>query len=719
MKRIICLLLLVVSVQAADVYWNSGTGGAIDSPANWQSGVLPTVADNAYLDAASPYLYALTAASGAAVTVGEFRFNRSNAVLGLAFAPDSAIVANTRIVQDNARVLFTNGLLTAGYWLVANNGATLTVRGSNTVFQSPNRKGVSWINVGGNLVVDGGAKFNSGLAVPSNDNPGNANLVVSNAGTVISCDYQGAAWTIPFSVGKEGAQPSTALVTDCARIENTYPGGVSFLFGGGVNTRYSTGSRFELGSRAVITNASEAYALGGGITNTMIIDNASFYCTTFRPLCGEVARNNLLEIRNGAYLYNTFFVLCDRSTVSNNQIRISDPGTVVDTRGSAYLMAHGIGNTLSVTNGAQFLATGDILVMTSADACSNTVSVSGSGSVIKGANIKINQGSFNRFVVADGARIETANLLVGDSASAVGNSAVLDNCISTNTGNFAAGAGGTGNRIYIRNGAQAYSGAYFYVGSAGNSGLVRIESGSRVYNNNGIYLSDQGTTASNRLEVSGSGTVFESNWLNLCGLGGYDSTLIESNAVLRLRGGAGIGTKTGRGFCRLDITSGGSIEANYALTIGGLSSNCVMNLENGSFTTVLQLAYLGTATSGRNTLRIAGTNSYLRTPSFTAVSSPTLEFVLGAGGYIRTPIDIRGVFAADDSVAVKIDAEKFALEGGGRVVLMTTLNESYDLQKLVDNASFVSGSGSLVVEDSRKMLVLYVKSQANTVIKLF
>jgi len=404
---------------------------------------------------------------------------------------------------------------------------------------------------------------------------------------------------------------------------------------------------------------------------TLVIEDGAKMYTTWGLYIGQgqydyataVGLSNSVTVTGtNSYVYihtQSPHVYVGGRNATGNVLRVTD-GARLDTTSTGQVYLESVGGAVIVENGAAW-TNGLHLQMRYGEG--STFQVRGTHSIASvGGQLNIGgtgEGGASGDAVSNGVWVtEGALLVVGGHASLGGGSAAMHNHILVD------GAGSCfSNRLYD-----------IHIGNNGNSNRVVVSNGGMLFVDRSILVGKPLTTRTDVDEETGDETV-------------------------TVTGGAGVGNLLRIENGTVDITKGGN---------------------SGSVTV---------HSGGR--IEIAGTNSILHTKAGLQMNgTATLSYTIGKEGYAEDYAPIRtgvggtsGFFSNPNGTAcLEIDAKEYAMNGGGRIVLMKLYNGSQSaLDDLVlpGNVTWVGGiAGSVEVEDLARQLVAYIPNLAATMILL-
>ncbi len=295
------------------------------------------------------------------------------------------------------------------------------------------------------------------------------------------------------------------------------------------------------GNRLTITNGGTVYATDGTLSaaassgnNTALVTGTNSVWRNSGPLSLNYVGNQL-TIANSGTVYNTDGNI---GAIGGSNTVLVTGGGVWTNSGFLYVGQSGGGNQLTITNGGTVYNKGTFGAI-GYGSSSNTVLVTGTGSVWnnKANNFVVgNPGSGNQLAIANGGMV----YMTGSIATYIGYN-----------------AGDNNNAGLVTGPGSVWSNSVFLcVGRAGWGNQLTIANGGMVYNLAG-YIGFTGTAAnSNRVFVSGSGSVWRTTGTLTVNNAGTGNGLILSNG--------GVAAVSGT----VSINAGGYV-TNYVAGIAG------------------------------------------------------------------------------------------------------------------------------------------------------
>ena len=519
------------------------------------------------------------------VTTG--KTNEDNTVAALTFEG-----ASTLTVFNTLNV--TNGNFTVNSGLATVTNGTLVTPGDFNKLGAGTLALSGAAQVGSNAVIDAGALLVEGMVNAA----GNLYVGKTNSNIAMTITNGGAAVVagdanLGHIVGSDG---NTLAVGGGAASSLSVGGVLNVGFGG-------VGNTLGILSNGTV-NAASVRIGGYGASNTANVSGGALNATN-DLVVGYFTAGNALNVTNGGNATAGSITVGLDAAASNNTIRVSGTGSVLQTAGLFYLGESGSSNSLAIEGGGKVLTqTSDAAIGLNAGANGNTLSISGTGSMFSNnATFYVGRtGAGNSLTVQSNASLVTKNSRIGGDAASSNNVVTVSGAGSvwTNTGTMRVGSSGSGNTLLISNGGAVEVRGNTFVGYLGTTS-----------SNNSVIVSGAGS----RLVVTNAGTEF---------VVGGNAT---SNSVTVADGGELVVRKIQFGpQGRLQIGTGGAA--------GSVSSNAIIGATNGGGTVAFDhgdASYLFGATMtgdlsvqhvGSGTTTLSGANTYSGT---TVISNGTLQ----------------------------------------------------------------------------------------------
>jgi fibronectin-binding autotransporter adhesin len=328
---------------------------------------------------------------------------------------------------------------------------------------------------------------------------------------------------------------------------------------------------------------------------------------------GANGSSALLIITNGALLTNTLDSFIGRNDgAASNAALVTGSNSRWFTGRMLNVGNSGSFNHLLVTEGGQVSVLGDAFVGRETNANENAATVSGLNSTWsnKGNFYIGSNGSFNTVVVNDGGRVADAAGHLGYAASSVSNQLAVigPNSTWTNSSEITVGYRGSFNSLFVTNGARvaggygslgtypgannnqvvvtgpnslwAKSGA-LDVGYQGSGNTLFITNGASVENGYFCVIGSQSSASNNQVVVTGLNSAWKNSDSVL--VGGYApfNTLLVNEGSRVSNTGGGIGQSSGADYNRV-IVSGSVWSNSSTLFVGWIGAFNSLLVSNGS-----------------------------------------------------------------------------------------------------------------------------------------
>ncbi|MBI3879525.1 MAG: hypothetical protein HY301_05615 [Verrucomicrobia bacterium] len=364
-------------------------------------------------------------------------------------------------------------------------------------------------------------------------------------------------------IGTNGALTCLTL-TNSAMVSRTNAGVIGWNIGSDSNCVIVTGS----GSRWLLGMFD---GVGGGLTvgsngmaNRLIIENGGGVTNQGNVVvgAGSTSSNNLVQLTGAASVFRNLGFLTIGATGAFNTV---SAGAGWLTASNVFVGSNSSGSRLVLSNGAGFINAGTATVGDSFAATSNSVLVTGAGSVWTngGALIIGNSGAFNQFVVSSGG-------VVRDASGAIGNAATGDTNLVLVTGSGS---------VWSNSAALAIGGVD---GSSANQMVV--SNGGAVFNTTGTI--GTGANSSNNLAlVTGLGSLWSNTGTLTIGNSGPRTLLTVNNGGTVIATALTMGALSGTGSNRITIAGGKLIVTNSAGSAITLLNRGTNVLNSGYFET--------------------------------------------------------------------------------------------------------------------------------------
>ena len=393
-------------------------------------------------------------------------------------------------------------------------------------------------------------------------------------------------------------------------------------------------------------------------------------------LVGDEGSGNSLFVADGGRIENATVLIGNLAQSSNNTVSVSGWGSICTNLGDLYVGCNGSGNSLHIEDGGQIQTRTSylksIIIGSTMTATSNSVVVEDLGSKLDTAAVFTGlEGSSNSLGIYDGGIVNSFVGIIGDTATATGNTVAISGLGSmwVNENQIYIGESGSGNTLTIDDGgvvsdASAYIGHSYgssnnyvsvrgpgsrlvnsynvYVGSSGSSNRLIIADGGRVESSHG-YIGYGAAASNNSVVVSGVGSV----WSNASTLHvGY----VGASNSLMISDGGRVENSTGYigliGFIRTDgnnavsVTGEGSLWHNReALYLGGYKSGTNwIDAGTGNSLTVEKGGWVQVGDVDINNLPDVGTSGGIMVGD----ASGTAEMIVANGSRVNSDIGFVG-----------------------------------------------------------------------------
>jgi T5SS/PEP-CTERM-associated repeat protein len=391
--------------------------------------------------------------------------------------------SNNTVLYTGAGTVVTNwyttvGLASGGNSLTVADGAVLWHLGANPSFDVSTTNGVT-----NTVLVTGPGSTLKGSVVRLGD-LGVAQVVISNGAVMTNASQT----TLGSRAGSSG---STLLVTGFGSLLTA--GSSSIVLG---STGSDTVTTVTDGGR--IANNFGTLGGGTGTNHRAIVDGGTWSNTSNLRIGFGAGGGHTLVVTNGGVVSvgNQGLQVGHSNTATGNSVLVTGTGSLLTT---ATLTDTSIGlrsssNSLTVENGALFNVTssGGFRLGQESTANANSLLVTGAGTVFTNSTTLVvgRDGSSNTVVLADGAFMRNASMVVSSNATALGNSVLVTGAgtVLSNTNLLQVGLLGTG-QMQVTDGAVVH---------AGNT--LGIGAGSSVTTDSGVWIG-QGRPAAQSINV--------------------------------------------------------------------------------------------------------------------------------------------------------------------------------------------------------------------------
>ena len=528
------------------------------------------------------------------VTNGASLFTTGNGDIGLTGAAKSNMVfLSGAFTRWTLQTDFHLGLTSGGNRLVITNGAELqneiSVIGSNAaatnneaVLTGPGSLWTSLVSLfvgaggaGNRLVVTNGAVAASDFTVFVGSTPTSTNnRVIVDGGTLRATNSSNSGL---FDIRRGTNQFNAGLIeTDFLLMTNALG---AFEFNGGLHI--SHGARISNSAPFIVGRS-------GAVPAVWDVRNGPSNLVYGSVVVGSNSSFNQLLVTNGASLFTSDIGRIGvTSAARSNLVFLSGASTRWTLQGDVTIGVTGAVNRLVVTNGAG-LSNESGVVGSTAAASNNEAVVTGSGSFWTMLEMVVGGGPGNRVVVTNGGVVTCrSQVVIGNLASSTNNRVIVD------------GGGTLRVTNTMRNGLLLVRGGTNVL----NAGLVEVD---RLLVTNGLgqFELDGGTLITATTTNNNGRTFFVGNGTNSATLQLAGGThVFSSGLVVRAAGTlAGNGTITGA----VTIQAGGHISPGES--IGKLVLNNSLSLQGGS-ETIMEVSKSG-STATNDQIRLSGGVTY-------------------------------------------------------------------------------------------------------------
>jgi len=572
-------------------------------------------------------------------------------------------------------------------------GTTLTITGSNSVFQAPTfvEVGVS-TNGPASLVLSAGATGTVGSIYLGLGGKGSEGDITINAATLTSNSFIDVGESA-FSTGKVGIVSGGQLTTEDAAIG----------FGNdalGSATLNGSGSKWTINGFVAI-----GYD-GPDVTSTLTVQNHAMVTSQdYLALGGNVDPTNGNLTGNGSLSISSGGVVISGTTVPSASLAAAvgfgpnSTGTVlIDGTGSLWDIkqrldigySSGSTGTVTVQNGGTLQVEADIIRIGRDAGSTGTLTFDGMGG--SSPTLTFNGGASNQLIIGDGgtgnffvqggAQITVgASVIIGNEGntgmgSGTGNATVKgQNSSWTINGNLTVGEGGTGTLMIMNGDTVSVSGTGILGDQNGSNGTLTLD---------GVGSKLTFTTSGNALMIGndGIGTLTVQN--------GATVTLPATNLGQQTDGSGVINVmgKSSDGTTASAVTITGQLVVGYA---SGLSQQVYNGLfVSGGGQVMSAQAVIGSQPGSYGVVQISGQNSQWMITNSGGGSSPDLT--VGSSG--------RGSFTLSDQANFTAGSVTLGAQGpsgnnaGGTGIVLIEGNAG------TGNQTLFTTNGPLIIGDS-------------------
>ncbi|MBI5820984.1 MAG: hypothetical protein HZA88_18595, partial [Verrucomicrobia bacterium] len=393
----------------------------------------------------------------------------------------------------------------------------------------------------------------------------------------------------------------TTLGRTAASSNNT-----ALVIGGGSiwsNTGPLRVGNFGSGNQLMVASSGQVYSMEGALgwagdssnNAAMVMDSGSVWNNGSNLSVGYGGSFNQLTISNAGVAINRIGYVGYTSGADRNSILISGAGSVWSNIYASYLGYSGSFNQLTVADGGWAIG-GTEYVGYAAGADSNTMTITGTGSILKGSGSFYMgyAGSGNLLIITNGGRVLNYTGYLGYGSNSTDNHVLVDGAGSlwSNNGSLYVGYGGSGNSMVISNTGRVNSSSSSYIGfapDANNNSVLVTDAGSVWSNGSSLYVGY--ASLANQLTVINEGQVVVSGTLNVGNGAGAFNSLLASNAAYIVSYGLSIGGNGGRSNSVTLVNSVWNMRGSR-LTLGSgagaIGNNLIMD-QNSALTNIVGL----------------------------------------------------------------------------------------------------------------------------------
>lgn len=681
-RMVLTLLVLnMLPIQAADIYWTNIAGGNYGDAVNWDNGV-PTSADTALFVSNNSYLVNWATPT----SVDSAYFN--NGTVTQSISPNSWTVNNQYVVGGTSGQTGT---------VIHTTGSLFVTNASGTALMSIGEigRGTYRLN-GGNLTVDYLLSTNNVPFSHSNSfftfNNGNMTTLngshiklSTNDQFVIGQTPGVSTWTMTggtniiekTSVGTRtvylGNQASVTTKVTVLGEGTVWSNTAALLVG-----NYGSGSRLDISNGAYVFSASDTVYIGNQNTaydnKVTVAGTGSTWSNTTAIYVGNLGKSNILEVKEGG-MVSSIGILSGGSG-HGNTVLITDSGSRMTANGNLYIsQSSGTNNSIIVSNGGNLYNNGAGYLGYGTGAVDNKMIVTGTGSTWSNALLYVGgSGSETKMIITNGGKVYSIqgynnSGIIGNNINSRSNSVVIDGTGSewNNNADVTIGAGTSDNSIIVTNGGLLKTRRLIVGANSGgsNNTILLTGSGSIVTNMGGTYLGYNPGSSNNSIRVekggsyydatlsigytndlSGSvmiitdaGTTYRNTGSQIIGESGKSNSLIISNGAFS----SGINTYIGYNATATDnnvkVTDSGSMWSNSgSMIVGRAGHGNRLLIENQGYVMATSSGIGQQSTGSNNNITVTGSGSILS-------NSGTLTIGTDGAGNLLTVSDSGKVYS--------------------------------------------------------------------------
>jgi T5SS/PEP-CTERM-associated repeat protein len=567
--------------------------------------------------------------SGARVLAGDGGFGGGAGAIGV----DSNSINNSVLVSGNSSLWHNSGDLYIG---VSGSSNRLTIANGGVVVNTNGLIGADGGSGGGLsnfvIVTGAGSLWSNSTSVVVGDMNGASsnNLFITSGGWVISDNGL---------VGSSAASSNNAVfVTGSGSLWTNS----SDLYVGGFGSYNS----LVIANTARVMNAGGYIGWGlGALNNLVAVTGGAVWTNSGGLFVGNYGSFNILVITNSSQVFNNDGHIGEDTNAIFNSVLVSGTNSLWNNNGQFNVGAFGSGNQLMVNNGGRVAVLTDSFIGRMNVAGSNSVLVTGSGSVwTNGGDLYVGYDGYgNSLSVASGGRVENRMSFIGYSLSASNNSVMVNGggSVWRNTNGLAVGYLGSYNSLVVTNGGVVINtttggvgilfgsdynralisgngsvwsnGSGFAVGYFGSANQLMINNGGRLVSDDSSIGGDAGAT-NNIVQVTDSGSLWDAtSGSGHLGVGDYGPgnglSIAAGGRVLDLSADVGNAASASNNW--VIVAGSGSLWSNNGnLAVGFYGAGNQMTITNGGTVLAGGVGYIGRMLgSTNNSVLVAGSGS--------------------------------------------------------------------------------------------------------------
>jgi fibronectin-binding autotransporter adhesin len=336
-------------------------------------------------------------------------------------------------------------------------------------------------------------------------------------------------------------------------------------------------------SNAGTLTTTDLFQMGDGAnsSNTVLVTGAGSALTVGGDLNVSFQSDSTLTVANGGAV--TAAGLLMSNFAGNSVVSVDGPGSILTTGFLGMLegpLAGPASATLSITNGAHFIDTGeaDIGLATG----QSSVTVDGAGSLFQvGATMLVSDGLTGSLTISNGATATANDIQIGSGPTANGILTVTGpNSLLTSTTGLEVGFQGAG-ALHVQGGGTVNVGTQIVIGDAGGNGTATVDGANSLLMGTDLFVGNGGGVAAHSpgsLAVTGGGVVQVSDFAVIGVTPGAlpsESAMSVDGSLFEVSNELDIGGSThfhvgGQG--KLSLTGGAALIAP-AINLGGTAAD--------------------------------------------------------------------------------------------------------------------------------------------------